>query len=234
MTLLMEGPVTPWIGEKFEELRADDKADLKGFQILQDLRIIDLRKWKPATESSSGSDPFIYGYRRLKVQKKPGNTSDNLFRISVLAISPMTQVRFPPQQLAPKLYRRNLEHSGQGETKLMHWEVGADFQKVPADNPVDVVYEHSSPGLFVREGAGSSTLAFDVEADTVELSRWLLLPEGRKYRTFQLIRYETGKPEVVENVNVVTRYLADDYTILAFKLLSLKAGYTYEITWFYR
>jgi hypothetical protein len=35
-------------------------------------------------------------------------------------------------------------------------------------------------------------------------------------------------------VKVVTEYLGDDYTILAFKLLALKAGYTYEITWFYR
>jgi hypothetical protein len=77
-------------------------------------------------------------------------------------------------------------------------------------------------------------LAFDVEADTVELSRWLLLPEGREYRTFQLIRYETRKPEAIENVKVVTQYVAEDYTILAFKLLSLMAGYTYEITGFYR
>ena len=60
------------------------------------------------------------------------------------------------------------------------------------------------------------------------------LPEGREYRTFQLIRYKTGKPEAAENVKVVTEYLADDYTILAFKLLSLEAGYTYEITWFYQ
>ena len=116
----------------------------------------------------------------------------------------------------------------------MHWEVGADFLKVPPGDSVDIIYEHLSPGLFVREGPGSSTLAFDVEAETVELSRWLLLPEGREYRTFQLIRYQTGKPEVTENVKIVTEYLADDNTILAFKLLSLEAGYTYEITWFYQ
>ena len=49
-----------------------------------------------------------------------------------------------------------------------------------------------------------------------------------------MIRYKTGKPEATENVKVVTEYLADDYTILAFKLLSVEAGYTYEITWYYR
>ncbi len=233
MTRLMEGPVTPWVGERYEELRIDDKADLKGFQILQDLRIIDLRTWKPANLRNNESDPFVYGYRRLKVLKESENTSNNLFRVSVLALSPQTQVRFPPQQLRPRLYGRSLEGTREGE-KQMHWEVGADFQKVPAGESVDIIYEHFSPGLFVREGVGSNTLEFEVEAETVELSRWLLLPEGQEYRTFQLVRYPTGKPELVEKVNVVTRYVADDYTILAFKLLSLEAGYTYEITWFYQ
>jgi hypothetical protein len=41
------------------------------------------------------------------------------------------------------------------------------------------------------------------------------------------------KPEMVEAVNVVTEYMAADMTILAFKLLSVKPGYRYEILWFY-
>jgi hypothetical protein len=37
----------------------------------------------------------------------------------------------------------------------------------------------------------------------------------------------------VEGVKVVTEYLADDFTILAFKLLSVKPDYVYEVQWFY-
>jgi hypothetical protein len=121
-----------------------------------------------------------------------------------------------------------------GGEKQIHWEVQADCKKVPPGEPVDIIYEHVSPGLFVREGSGSATLAFDVELETVELNRWLLLPTGKEYRTFKLIRYEWGKPDTVENVKLVTEYLADDFTILAFKLLALKPGYTYELTWYYR
>ena len=233
MTRLMEGPVTPWVGTKnIEELRPDDKVDLSGFQILQDLRIIDLREWKPAAERASSSGAHIYGYRRLKVLKKADNLDKNLFRVSVLALSPETQVRFPTQLLKPQLYSRELEPSPRGE-RLTKWVVGADFSKVPPGDSVDLSYEHLSPGLFVREGAGASTLSFDVEAETVELSRWLLLPLGKEYRNYQLIRYRTGRPETPENVKVVTQYLAGDSSILAFKLLSLQAGYTYEITWSY-
>jgi len=232
MTRLMEGPVEPWVGENAEDLHKDEQPDLSGYLILQDSRIIDLRSWKPAAGRDDPSS-FVYGYRRLKVQKKPDTRTNQPFRVSVLAVSPATQVRFPAQQLKPKLYSRMLDSSGLGE-KLLHWEVGADFAKVPAGNSVDLIYEHHSPGLFLRDGVGSTTLLFDVEAETVELSRWLFLPQGKEYRNFQLIRYETGKPESAENVKVVTEYLANDFTILAFKLLALKAGYTYEITWFYR
>jgi len=232
MTRLMEGPVQPWVGEKAEDLRTEEKPDLTGYLILQDLRIVDLRSWKPATGRDDTSS-FVYGYRRLKVRKRPDAPTNDPFRISVLALSPATQVRFPAQQLKPKLYSRRLDGTALGE-KLIHWEIGADFAKVPSGDSADLIYEHLSPGLFLRDGVGSTTLAFDVEAETVELSRWLLLPQGKEYRAFQLIRYETGKPETAENVKVVTQYVAGDFTILAFKLLALKSGYTYEITWFYR
>ena len=115
-----------------------------------------------------------------------------------------------------------------------HWEVQTDFTKVPAGESVDIIYEHLSPGLFVREREGAASLAFEVEAETVELTRWFLLPEGKEFRDYRLIRYETGKPDRTEEVKVVTRYLAQDNSILAFKLLALKPGYTYELTWFYR
>jgi hypothetical protein len=201
--------------------------------ILQDLRIIDLRNWSPTASVRIATDHYLYGYRRLKVQKRPENATNTEFRISVLAFSPETQIRFPPQQLTPKLYSRPLESSVRGE-KLIHWQVGADMLKVPAGDSVDIIYEHLSPGTFLREGAGTGTLTFDVEAETVELSRWLLLPKGREYESFQLVRYQTGKPEATEHVKLVTRYLAGDNSILAFKLLSLKPGYTYDLTWFYR
>ena len=231
MSLLMEGPIPPWTGDISEEIRANAKPNPKGFTILQDSRIIDLRNWKPA--KAHATDSYLYGYRRLKVLKQPENTTNNLFAVGVLAVSPKTQVRFPAQQLTPTLHSRAFESTVEGE-KRTHWEVHADFKKVPPGDFVDVIYEHLSPGLFVQEQSGSAVLTFDVEYETVELNRWLLLPEGKEFHDYRLIRYETGKPEMSEEVSVVTRYLAEDNTILAFKLLALKPGFTYELTWYYR
>jgi hypothetical protein len=131
------------------------------------------------------------------------------------------------------LYYQKLDPPGT-EDQPIHWGIGVDIQKVPAGESTDVIYEHESPGTYLRDGIGATTLAFDVEMETVELTRWLLLPKGKEYRTFQLIRYKTGRPDATEAVKPVTQYLADDATILAFKLLALKPGYTYEITWLYQ
>src|SRR5262249_13083446 len=138
MSRLLEGPVSPWTGERAEELPPNSKADPKGFLILQDLRIIDLRQWKAGRNNA---DTRLYGYRRLKVQKQPDNLNNHRFRVTVLAISSETQVRFPAQQLKPRLYSHVLDSSTSDE-KLMHWEVGADFRKVPAGESADLVYEH--------------------------------------------------------------------------------------------
>jgi hypothetical protein len=149
---------------------------------------------------------------------------------AVLVSGARTRLDF---ELAPTLYAQPVDTAGDGE-KLVRFEIGADFQKVPSGESVDLIYEHCSPGLFLRSGIESTTLSFDIEVETIELTRWLLLPLGREYKNFQLIRYETGKPETTEKVNITTEYLAKDYTILAFKLLSLKPGFTYELTWYYR
>ena len=231
MSQLIEGPVAPWIGESARGLPATATYDDKGYTILQDLRIMDLRKWQPP--AGRNSEANLYGYRRLKVLRQKDNTANNLFAVTITARSPNTQVRFPPQLLMPTLHSRPVQ-AAPDSTRQNHWEVHADFTKVLPGESVDLIYEQLSPGLFVRAGKGIATLEFDVEVETVELTRWILLPEGKNFRDYRLIRYEIGKPETAEDVSVVTRYLAQDYSILAFKLLALKPGYTYELTWFYR
>lgn len=228
MTRLLDGMPEQFTGEKAEDLSSDDKVDLKGFTILQGLRIVDLRRWSSA---GGGSNSIVYTYRRMRVRKEPGNRCNN-FRVNILAASPNTQVRFPPQQLKPKLYSRILTE-WRGEN-LRQFEVGADFRKVPDGESVDVIYEHFSRGFFLSAGRESTSLSFDTEADTMEQKWWLLMPAGEEYRSFQLVRYPSARPDVVEIVKPVTEFRSSDFKILAFKLLGLKAGYTYELTWFYR
>ena len=224
---------TPWNGEAAEEVRKLDELDFTGFEILQDSRILDLRPGTPTGPVMTDTASLVYGYRRVKVLKKPENNGTNQLRIGLLATSPKTQVRFPRQPLQPKLRMTYVDSPIPGE-KLCRFEANVDFQKVPAGDIVDVIYEHYSPGLFLQRADGSSTISFHSDADTAEVTRWFLMPQGKEYLSFRILRYETGKPRTAEAVKGFTEYLADDSTILAYKMVSEKAGYTYEITWFYR
>jgi hypothetical protein len=77
-------------------------------------------------------------------------------------------------------------------------------------------------------------VTFRSEVDALEVTRWFLLPRGKEYRSYQILRYETGKPGTTEVVKGLTDYMADDPSIIAFKMASVKAGYTFEVTWFYK
>jgi hypothetical protein len=233
MSRLLEAPMQPWTGDIAEEVRNLEEPDLKGFEILQDSHILDLRKWTPTAAAKTDPHSALYGYRRLKVFKQPQDTGNNLFRIRLLPTSPLTQVRFPPQRLNPRLRMSREENLVSGEKKC-RWEASVDFGKVPAGESVELLEEHLSPADFLQHNEGSTTLTFEIQVQTAELTRWILMPEGREYRSFSLVRYERGKPEKAEAVKFVTEYLAEDYTILAFKLLSLKPGYTYELSWYYK
>ena len=103
MSRLLEGRQEPWIGEPAEEVHSFDESDFKGFGILQDSRIFDLRSWKPAKPAESDRSSLVFGYRRLKVFKQPEKGGDNLFHVYLLGSSPAMAVRFPTQQLQPKL-----------------------------------------------------------------------------------------------------------------------------------
>jgi len=233
MSRLLEGTQEPWIGEHAEEVRSFDETDLPGFEVLQDSRMFDLRSWKPVKSGESDTRSLVFYYRRLKVFKQPENAGSNVFHVYLVGTSPQTAVRFPPQQLQPKLCMSRTEGSTSAE-KEYHWRASYDFQHVPAGEFVDLLVEYHSPGRHLRRGGNGTAMVFPIRADTAELTAWILMPEGEQYESFRIVRYETGKPEKVEAVKVVTEYLAEEFTIIAFKLLSLKAGYSYEVSWTYR
>jgi hypothetical protein len=231
MSRLLETKSVPWNGVAFEEVDKVAEGDVKNFEILQDSRIMDLRSWKPSEPGKGDPNSLAYGYRRLKVSKLVDHDSDNLFYVNLIANDPKTAVRFPPHQLQPKLRRGNLDSAGPGEKKC-RWQVAYDFRQVPAGESVDLVVEYYSPGQYLQRNESGTALPFLIRTPTAELTMWIMLPTGKEYKSWRIIRYHMERPEKVEVVRVVTEYLADDFTILAFKLLSLKADYMYEVQWF--
>jgi predicted acylesterase/phospholipase RssA len=233
MTRLLEkGPEKPWAGEPAEEVDRFDEPDFTGFEVVQDTRIVDLRQWNPAQSGKDDGGSLVRVYRRVKVLRRR-ETPGNNFRMGVLATSPRTEVRFPRQELTPSLRKSSGGSSAPGQNGR-RWEAAFDFQKVAPGDAVELFADYHSPGRFLERGANSCALVCETEGEPQELALWILMPRGREYQAWHLTRHKAGKPETVDGVKPVTEYLADDFTILAFKLLALKPGYVYEVSWHYK
>jgi predicted acylesterase/phospholipase RssA len=225
---LMAGSITPFKGESAEEVHSLEPLSYKGFSILHDSRVLDLRP----LDSSDSTSP-VYSCRRLKVLKNFDNTGNDIFRLVALTTHPEAQFRFPPSQYQPRLRRTSVQNAGTQEASSQ-FEVSIDLSKAPNGQVVDVFYEQCSPGAFLQHGENSSTVGFRSEADASEVTCWFLLPTGKEYRSYRILRYEMGKPGIAEIVRGLADYMPDDRSVIAFKLAAVKAGYTFEVTWFYK
>ena len=228
LSQLMAGPIQPFPGEPPAEVRSLEPPNYNGFTILQDSGILDLRQWNP-----SDSTALVYGARRLKFLKDSDNTGNDIFRVVALTTHPDARFRFRPSPFQPKLLRTRVEKASTQEASC-DFEVSVDLSKAPSGQIVDLIYEHYSRGVVRQRGENSTTVAFRSDVDALELTRWFLLPKGEEYRSYQLLRYKTGKPGTAEVVKGVTEYMADDPSIIAFKLALVKAGYNFEVTWFHK
>jgi predicted acylesterase/phospholipase RssA len=228
LSQLMAGPIKPFQGEPSEEVQSIEPPNYQGFTILQDSSILDLRPWNPSDSTS-----LVYGARSLKLLKNSDSTQNYVFRVVALTTDPEAQFRFPPSQYQPRLRQACAENSTTQEA-LCHFEVSVDLSKVPNGQVADVIYEFYSRGVFLQRGENSTTISFRSEVDAPEFTRWFLLPNGEEYRSYKIVRYETGKPETAEAVRGLTDYMVDDPSIIAFKMALVKAGYAFEVTWLHK
>jgi predicted acylesterase/phospholipase RssA len=236
MTRLLEnGPDRRPKGEVGEEVSSLDKSDMDGFEVLQDSFALDLRDWRADSAGASDPNSQVHHYRRLKVVRKASSTdAGGLVHWRMLTTDPAADIKFPHQQVQPRLRKcvNPAPLSAEGQPAV--WEVAYDLRRVPPGEPVDLFIEFHASGKFLTREDNRTTLRFITLADTAELTQWILMPARHQYQNFQITRSPVDSPEKIEPVRVVTEYLANDYTILAYKLLALKGGYKYEVSWVYR
>jgi predicted acylesterase/phospholipase RssA len=232
--MLDEGPMKPWKGVPIEEGHDAEPPDLSGFKVLCDSRITDLRGWDPDTvgrvvEGAVNPNSRVYAYRRLSVMKKPESKGPAFFRVRLILLGAAGEVRFPGGQALPAKVVKTTQDAG----KTYRWDAIFDFTKAPAETPMDLIIELQAPGAFLRGTDSSTGMSFGIEAETAEITQWVLMPKGRDYKSYRYVYYKKGQPDTAQDGHFYTEYLAKDYTILAFKILSLDPGYEHEIFWNY-
>lgn len=233
--MLEEGPQKPWKGVPVEEGHDAEPPDLSGFKVLCDSRITDLRNWNPDTAGrvaagSIDANSRVYTYRRLSVMRKPETKGPTFFRVRLILFGSEGEVRFPSGQALPAQVVKTALNDGKG----FRWDAIFDFTKAPAGTPIDLIIELEAPGAFLRGTDLSTGMSFGIEAETAELTQWVLMPKGRDYKNCRYVFYKKDQPDTAQDGRFFTEYLAKDSSILAFKLLSLDPGYEHEIYWNYQ
>jgi predicted acylesterase/phospholipase RssA len=226
--LLLDGPSPPFAGMAAEEVRELATPDYRGFEVIADTRVVDFRPWKIDPGRGADERTWVYVYRRIRVQKQ--DAAANRFVIRLRSPSARLDLRSLNSRV-PAVLRLYRDTAATGGTPFHEFEVAFDFSKVPArevlDLPMEALLREPRPELL-------QAATFYVDAETGLLSCWLLLPEGRQYQSFDLLRYPTGNataPEPVVTANVLN---AADGQILAFTFLGVKPGFSYECRWTYR
>ena len=226
--LLQGGPMQPFVGMPVEEVPKVEPPDNQGIEVIADMRVVDLRQLQLASSPTTDEHSIAFVYRRVRIQKT--EPTANHFTIRSRWPTEQVEVRTLNNRV-PAVIRRSQDLTAADGAPVHIFEVVFDLSKVPAHETVDLPIEFMSSEP--AKGAADSA-TFYVDDETGLLSCWLLLPEGKQYHNFELLRYQNGKERVPERVTPAYHFDTLDGRVLAFALLNVKPGFTYEARWEHR
>jgi len=208
----------------------DERAENYNFTFVKDTRIIDLRFWNPTDPSTSMVDSI----REVNAFESSEGTST--VSLELFPVASDAQVRFPPQNLQPKLFKTPDAPGLMPGERTCIWGATYDFTGVPRGQIEELRTIAQSPGLSLGRTWTGGHLDFHILSDTAQLSMWILMPIGKNYVSWLLTRTHKevkGKPVEVEAVRPIQEFGATDLTIIGFQLVSLKPGDSYVVSWTY-
>jgi len=226
--LMQDGPSPLFTGMESEEATTLPVPDYSGFEVIADTRVLDLRPWKVGAAAAAEGNSWGYFYRRMRVQKL--EPTANKFVIQVITPAAKIDIRTLNNRVPSQVQWTRDTTALNGKSRHTY-QVAFDLTKYPVNEVIDLPME-----LVIHEPLQENlqSVNFYVNTDTGLISCWLLLPDGKEYESFELLRYpdETATaPDKVIPANLVN---VSDGQILAFTLLSVKPGFVYECRWRHR
>jgi hypothetical protein len=108
------------------------------------------------------------------------------------------------------------------------WQLEFDLTSVPTGKVVELTFEAH---FILPAYDGTTSYSFSTLADTAINNVWILFPESRPYRKYQLVRYEPGK--LGEPLVVEPRFHIDHPYgfIIGWSIVNAKKGQIYKCQW---
>ncbi len=228
---------TDWTALTAETVPSLDPVVSKGFRLITDTRVTDIRAWNP--ESSGRESQFVV-YRRMQVRRvampseeQGANEQEayNKFRLQQFSLSDQVSVRCDAEGLGPRL--RVAPAVNEMGRKGFLYEIEFDLSSVPEGQDFDIGFELTDVGLQGRLG-DANHFDFAIIAPTDVATMWVFLPVGRPYQSFKVIAYDSKAPVNVESIEPTYDFQMADGSLFGWMLVAPRDGYTYESRWNYR
>jgi hypothetical protein len=226
-----------WTPLTVEEVPTLPPLDYKGFRLITDTRIIDMRAWQP--DVNDETHRFI-AYRRMQVRRVAPITEvaaaeqiqpSGRFRIQQYALTREVSIRCDASGLRPTL--RMTPHVTPSGQEGYLYELEFDLSSVPEGQDFEFGFEVTEPGLQGRED-WENRLVFPIVAPTDVATLWVLLPRDHPYRSFEVIGYDRPKRLDVEAVDATYEFQMADGSLFGWMLVAPRDEYQYECRWTYR
>jgi hypothetical protein len=233
LQLARQNPVPgEWLSIEPEEVSELPPSTESGFRLITDTRILDMRRWNP---QGSNVDRPVVSYRRMQIRRTESAIDDqiptNKFRFQQLALTNDIALRTDATELRPVF--RITPHLNEGKEIGFMCQAEFDLSGLPIGEDVDVGFEASEIGVQGRSES-NNRLQFQIVAPTDVATMWVLLPEDRPYRDFELFEYDPGSPVVVDAIEPTYTFELADGSLFGWMLVAPKDQTTYECRWTWR
>jgi hypothetical protein len=231
--LLRKGPVTALDGMPVRDVDRLQSPDYRGFTILSDGHIVDLRGdesgFLPWSEWRHGG---IYQYRHFLVHKRAVEGTDDHLRFQFTSKAARFSFRCHNSDLHPVLKRMRIAPATASEAGPMYrLELDLDFSRVPVNASVDVLVDGLLRDDPDAPRNGGRPVPHETYGDTKLVTMWILLPEHRRAGRLELIAYPRLRPQEKRSVRPTRQFEAHGGSVLGWQIIEPDPDTTYEGHW---
>jgi predicted acylesterase/phospholipase RssA len=226
LNLVTEDPTKGWVAEAVEEVPERTAIDYSGIELMTHSRIIDLRRWRP-TESDKASRGKVYLYDRVELRLTDSYSGDRRVTLSFPIAVKDVEFRQPPSARRATIRKVAEPIEDFGLTKTIY-EFEYDLQGVAIGEPVTLELE-----VLLDVPRERSHAEFTIRLKTDLASMWMLFPEDRPYRTYNLVQYPADRsaaPSVLDSRYTINHPYG---SLIGWSVVNPQIGNVYECRWTY-
>lgn len=218
---LNNDPLTEVDALPFNDVDELPEPDFRGFEIVTDARVFDLRGVTKKDRGRTGARV----HSRIRIRRTERVPDNPYFRFQTAALDEEIQIASRNDELRPLLERMPTV-DGQ-----FRWQLSFDMRSVPVEQEVDVVTDAIVSADVLSQAADEGRLWFTIPAETGLAKVWILMPEGRPYTSFQITKHDLDNPEAVQEVVATDKVELPLGSLITFQLVSPEENNRYECTW---